>query len=905
MGHPADSSTLGIWPFQDHEEGVDITIRQRLVGGRVERIEEPGKGDGYVHYALDEGRGTIGDVHPFVFWQAREERGFGSWNAMFAAVSQGGVPSGRVTTPSGGSSGNPEGRDHPVFRAGGATRPDLGRGGDGRGGEPAHSQQALPIRYDDYSEDARYFERVADQPEYLQLYPRGFRLIAAGGTHEGAQENLLLPADGRLVAVQAFPHDEMGTIVSDLVSEGELGSEGPYGGGGRDAPLQTLAWVVRLPAIAGLETVRGNAVALNGTRTQQGEMAGFIPFVGKALFGGPPGGGGQDDPVRPTTPSGGLQTGDTEAGRNPEGLDHPVFRTPGGAVPPNSRAPGSEGGPAPRTRGAGRAPVTGTAVGLVSHEAAGPWVAGFHNDVHNHGQTLDGQPVNAGHLHVDAYWIRDDGADGPHEHNPGTYPKPKKIGYPWVVEMLWDPTDVHPFMDGVRPGKWRRVAYVPLIPGGPPTREPRDPPTREPRDPPTTPREPDDPGGGGFPDSGRGAADDEFGLPPGNDAPAPMEPDLGGGGKRGGGGTLQDPGLPGPRNEPPIWFPPESDTVQAYDHSNYSPQPIVDAPMQMGQTSISWRAQPLTQGKPDLRYDSAPATAARAELDTRPIVHRTEAIALELDSGEFSYQRLPDRSRNVGGEAASGGGVWHLPAVFDAVDYRDGEPDSSIEYASTYRGFADGICVAFGLPSNTQGVQDGGLRLLREGSGLKMQEIASGAWGSHTPTDGDHLVPYHTLAVGTYQLKLRPDENGVGGTGFTEQNFAAHPAKKTWTAAVGAGVGPTTFNALWQTVVPRHYDKDVHTLTARLRLARPLQPNTTHTVQAYVYEDGAGADIGPGAASNLAAAGYTDYDFAVTGTNLVAGDRLTVVAEVVLDDTGGAGGGQAALNAVELVVTKT
>ena len=88
---------LGFFPLQDHASGLDMTpasARQMVAGMRVsdikgtETIGDPP--DSYVAtYGSVDSLGTLGDVHPWMFWQVRDPvtRGCGSYAQVFGAVS--------------------------------------------------------------------------------------------------------------------------------------------------------------------------------------------------------------------------------------------------------------------------------------------------------------------------------------------------------------------------------------------------------------------------------------------------------------------------------------------------------------------------------------------------------------------------------------------------------------------------------------------------------------------------------------------------------------------------------------------------------------------------------------------------------------------------------------------------
>ncbi len=78
-----DWTDLGIFPLQDVQEGVPVGMRMSMVAGRVKRRPDPGEnGESLTEYAREDGLGTLGDIHPWFFWQTseRESRDMGSWS---------------------------------------------------------------------------------------------------------------------------------------------------------------------------------------------------------------------------------------------------------------------------------------------------------------------------------------------------------------------------------------------------------------------------------------------------------------------------------------------------------------------------------------------------------------------------------------------------------------------------------------------------------------------------------------------------------------------------------------------------------------------------------------------------------------------------------------------------------
>ena len=703
-----DRSSLGYVVLQDHRTGLDPSRRAYLAGVRL----EDGEGDRWQGWSFgkEEGQGTAADFHPYTFWAPSGgpggERGMGSWSPVFAAVVEGatsGVPPVQRSTV-------------PILQAGGAVTPGIRSTTVPTGGGRSEIS-VRPVRRESWFPDHRYTVKTVPQKPHLPIYPRGYRGQVASAMEERGQEDLFLPADSRIVVPQRFGPDQTGTTFCDLVSPGALGDRGNYGTSRNDAPSQTLFYVVRGKANETLGVRAGNALGLNGTRSQQGRMSGFIPFVGKLDTtenaedrdggqGGPVTGEGNgvpwaQDPRNPANGGGGAGDGggDGPGFSSPQGFDPATgtYTAPGGGVGPGLRDPLIESIP---ESGGSAKPSVPLGVGLVSAEAAGPWVVGHKDDKHRHDETTDTGPRNAGHLHVDTYRYRDQENDAPAEHNFGVYPRPVKKGYPWVVEMQYDPQEQHKFMRGTRPGLWRRVAWVPLLGGGgddddddDDEGEPRDPVTPTPGD--DTPDERPPPTGGPPPGGG----------PPGDGGGSPGDALPPGWTRAGDGGAIDPDGHWHPRAPGGT-----HNTVVPYDRSSERPEYVVNMPFQMAGTSHLWRGQGWNLGTTDLRTQGATFQSAKWTLDRQPVIHRTEGFTPQGDDGGYLYNVRPFESRNQGGDAAAGAGVWSMPAPFAVPDYRDGAPPSSISYGKTYRGFAAGVDLAFGYPA-TQGVLDGGFTI--------------------------------------------------------------------------------------------------------------------------------------------------------------------------------------------------
>ena len=131
-----DWQDVGIFPLQDHDDGVPLHTRQTLAGGRIHRLNDPEKvddpADSMLVYAQEGGLGTIGDVHPWLFWQTagRDQRGMGSWSQAWSGLTV--EPGGKQT-----------------------------------------SAAVLPFHFDDLSTDDRYRNKKPGWPGCFPTMPRG------------------------------------------------------------------------------------------------------------------------------------------------------------------------------------------------------------------------------------------------------------------------------------------------------------------------------------------------------------------------------------------------------------------------------------------------------------------------------------------------------------------------------------------------------------------------------------------------------------------------------------------------------------------------------------------------------------------------------------------------------------
>lgn len=315
MSQNVDWTDLGIFPAQDHESGVEIEARQFLAAGRIKELDEKK----VLVWAKQDGMGTLGDVHPWKFWQTKDRksgRPFGSWQNAFAGIvtSTGGgssrviTPSaspGRVAdnqfTPRGDAAGGPA-DTAPI----GARPPPGGEESTTPGGEKStESVNVLPIRNSAYEPDTRYAEIPHKVPPKIDPPPPvGSVVVAMAGTEESRQEDVIVFGGGAapLVAVNWSPPADMGTLVYDLEPYGTLAIGQPAGVGGRGARIHSAWRVLRMPdRLKGVGKAPGNGVAWQLTSSEQDGLAGYGLCYGK-------GDGSRDgDQTTPTQPGDGKE----------------------------------------------------------------------------------------------------------------------------------------------------------------------------------------------------------------------------------------------------------------------------------------------------------------------------------------------------------------------------------------------------------------------------------------------------------------------------------------------------------------------------------------------------------------------------------------------------------------------
>ncbi len=348
MSFPTDWADIGVFPLQDHDDSnPPIGIRQQLVGMRVGKLDEAQSGNedaGIVQYAKQDGKGTLGDVHPWQFYQTkgRNDRPMGSWQNSFGCLS---------VIPEDGSSSTLRGR---LSNSGSFAIPSTTGGHD-----EEISVSCVPIRSSSYDEDSRYSPiTVKEWPKCLPNVPAGMLVLSMAGTEERSQEDLIFPGlDGRIICPNAFPSDSMGTLVVDFQPKDTIcmdKAEYP-GRGGRAAMIQTVFRVIPMPdQISMAPKQPGNSIALQFAQSGQGGVPGYGLIYAK----------GDSRVAKDNTP--GTKDGPvTGAPAHPSATPiTPPPRNTGGAPGSNGAGGGNDSSNGGADSGAGRGVEPGPAWGL-------------------------------------------------------------------------------------------------------------------------------------------------------------------------------------------------------------------------------------------------------------------------------------------------------------------------------------------------------------------------------------------------------------------------------------------------------------------------------------------------------------------------------------------------------------
>lgn len=336
-----------------------------------------------------------------------------------------------------------------------------------------------------FAPDGKFREIDAALPGVLAALPKGYPGVVLVTTNVTKQEELFVPAGGGpLIAVDHAGDPSLATLVSDLTDEDELDPD-------RRARLHTMMRVVRVGKAIGL--AQNNALAWQLKAASRDGFSGggiVIDRPGASLL----------PPPAPTPPPPATR-GDDAASQYGAVTNLANYTPPpahegqvGGVTqlggtrtraPAPATTPGSQTAPATTTPPSITRPGPSSAavVAAMTARLSGLIDVGDHDDQHRLGTTLDGEPINSGHLPV-GFLVRGGRGDGPIDIDIGTpYTNPPSWPFRTKVYIRWDPDVEHGWVGGKRRGKWRAEGEGPFYMPDPP-RKPPPPPRRPPPPPP-------------------------------------------------------------------------------------------------------------------------------------------------------------------------------------------------------------------------------------------------------------------------------------------------------------------------------------------------------------------------------------------------------------------------------------
>lgn len=830
-----DWQDLGILPLQDHDGVIPPELRQQVVGGRIAKMRDPQQGDpaeeAWVEYGTENDLGTLGDVHPWLFWQTSdtEARGMGSWSMAWGAITTGGGGGGTGRGSRGPISGSSQRGG--FYNIGGEILPKPGlSGGGGRSGRRTGGTDNVtvqPLADSSANPDTRYVPKTPGWPKCFNSVPQGIEMMVVPGTAESSQQEVMLWADPRLIAPTVEGPAECGTLVVDLQPEAEPCMDGAKEPGmdGRAARLQS-AWKVIArkpssgspvtptpylsdpvqqgdpgdvvpsgkagPGLAGIGAKDGNAIAWNLALSPLDEIPGF-GMVWAKLDGAGGGTGARNRNV-----GGGLIGNRTRTGSGSSGGN-------------------TKQGPCKFGKFEAKHEQNHGVAFLARMDAWGPIHAGHSNDKHQIDKDRDGHAMNSAHISTDALYYRSREEDGPFYFQ-GEYPDTDDYPLYSDVELVWDEDLEHSWIRGVREGKWRWVAQVPHMappttPPVPPDDEP--PPTIPPRRPPTTPPTTRVPGGGAPPTF----------TPPGDgDIPPTIRDDPGRGPTFNfvlpGAGSERDTPQSGSRFSGPTDDPLRAITYQQVgetqdkDVSVY----VVHHPFHESFAELSFRPQHWLSGLLDFaRNPRVDGREVRAEESYRPTTLSMHTWGAQEGDG-WDYQEFPRESRARGGTVS--GGILFAPPHLQMEDYLSGGTgDLTTTRTTSYITAAPNVAFALGTPNTDGGLDEASVIIAQDTSSNRVLTISqldstrtptSLISGSVNQSSGEVIVGLArggTTAIripeGTTAQRPASPTGGevrINSSSGTDTLEWYDSQGATWIAAgTGGGGGATTFVALTDT----------------------------------------------------------------------------------------------------------
>jgi len=873
MSKITDWVDAGAWPLQDHDPDTIVSMRQMMAGVRVGMLPDPETGgDGMVTIGAEDDKGTLGDVHPWFFWQTndREERGMGSFSMAFA-----GITAGRYEDPQKGPITGPNPKNV----------------------NPSDPMSVVPVRSGRFSADGRYKLKYPGWPKCWPALPAGTAVIVMPGTEETAQHEVMFHADPRLFSVNVSEPAEVGTLVVDLQPDDQPCMGEKPGIGGRSARLQSFCRVIPLGqnGLQAFGAGPGNMIAWNHSLSQQDKLPGwgatYSRLAGQAgpKTGGPsklgpitqaPGssihriqqglpGGGPGAPRASAFGSGGVKSLAEGDGKTPK----PEETGPGVSTDHDGDTPCDFGAFRPDAEG-------GHGIGLTAHIGGfGPLHAGARGDKHEIGKDEDGNPINSSHIAAGAYFWKDSNKDGPLEFQDKLYPHPPEMKLITRTHLVWDPGMPHKWLKGNKPGTWRWYSEtnvcipgsVPPISGGnppiigPPT-GPRGPTPSAPgpNGPGPNPGIPGPPGGGpvygpplpgpktpgpgaGTPNPGSGPTTPrpqwpgygpgKFGRWPGEPG---YEPTQGSGSSSsapppppvpGAGDFPNDGGLPGGVILPPIGKRIQSTSMAHVGDTTPGDVALTQLhhPHSESFVDLAFRPQMMLAGEPSFVHNThASATEIYDDESYRPQVIVMRAWGGHTGSGEWDYTSLPETSRARGGTAS--GGVLLTPPEFELEDYFGIGSTADVEAPITTSWFtaAPGVGLALGSPSTGGGLASKAVTIAQTLSGnnpLVISQLnSSGVAVEMIEAEVDQ-------STGEATVTLAGGTSG-GGTLII-------PTGTTAQRPTGGGIRMNT-NLIASVATPEYYDATEATWKTFLQAGLPT--GTTGIDADFNFYDNVGAD---------------------------------------------------------------
>lgn len=234
MNKITDWTDQGILPLQDWRTGIEIGRKLAMAGARITRMDDSGSAANIpLEIGREVGKGTIGDVHPWLFLQtaSRNKRAMGSYVMGHAAITE-------------------------EWQSGGAT-------------------STMPMRGWFYQADLRYAPNGPLVPLGLPRRVKGQLGTVWPSMRDDGPSTLWIHGDPRLVCPSVSGPYDAATLVCDLQPSMELCMDNSLepGVGGRHARLQSLARVIAMqPGGSGGAATTGNGLALNLRHSRDGLM---------------------------------------------------------------------------------------------------------------------------------------------------------------------------------------------------------------------------------------------------------------------------------------------------------------------------------------------------------------------------------------------------------------------------------------------------------------------------------------------------------------------------------------------------------------------------------------------------------------------------------------------------------